>query len=228
MVGRKLVVFGGGGSAGSIDADLDGRIVVAAQRLMIDGGTRVLSIPGRTDAVTVFLEALPAPQRLLIIGGTHTAIPLCRMAKVLGFRVTVADARSAYATTERFPDADELLLDRPDVALAREITDSTYVVILTHDPRFDLPALASALRSRVRYVGILGSRKTHERRKAALREQGFTEPDLALIRAPIGLDLGARSPEEIALAILAEMLAVRYRRDGRPLTDPKAVALEPS
>jgi xanthine dehydrogenase accessory factor len=225
LVGRKLVVFDDGTCAGSVAADLDDRITVALQRLMLEGGTRMLSVPWRADTVTVFLEAFPAPQRLCIVGGTHTAIPLCRLAKVLGFRVTVIDARSAYATAERFPDADELLLARPDEALAGAGTDSTYVVILTHDPKFDLPALTSALRSGVRYIGILGSRKTHERRKAELRQQGFTGADLARIRAPIGLDLGARTPEEIALAILAEMLAVRYGRDGRALTDGKAAIL---
>ena len=189
----------------------------------------MLSVPWRADTATVFLEMFPAPQRLFIVGATHTAIPLCRLAKVLGFRVTVIDARSAYATAERFPDADELLLARPDEALAAACTAapsaSTSVVILTHDPKFDLPALTSALRAGVRYIGILGSRRTHERRKAELRQQGFTEADLARIRAPIGLDLGARTPEEIALAILAEMLAVRYGRDGRPLTDCKAAIL---
>jgi xanthine dehydrogenase accessory factor len=225
IIGRKLVVFEDGISAGSIDAALDDQIAVAARRLMQEGGTCVLSVPWRTDAASVFIEALPTPQRLFIVGGTHTAIPLCRLAKVLGFRVTVIDARSAYATAERFPDADELLLGRPDEALAGAGTDTTYVAILTHDPKFDLPALTAALRSGVRYIGLLGSRTTIERRKAGLREQGFTEGDLARIRAPIGLDLGARTPEEIALAVLAEMVAVRYGRDGRPLTDRKAAIL---
>ena len=222
LIGRKLVVFDDGTAAGSIDAALDEQVTAGAQPLTSAGGTRVLSLPWRGDIASVFIEAFPAPQRLFIVGATHTAIPLCRLAKVLGFRVTVIDARSAYATAERFPDADELLLARPDEALAGAGTDSTSVVILTHDPKFDLPALTSALRAGVRYIGILGSRRTHERRKAELRQQGFTEADLARIRAPIGLDLGARSPEEIALAILAEMLAVRYGRDGRPLTDCKA------
>ena len=222
LIGRKLLVFEDGIAAGSVDAALDEQVTAAAQRLTSAGGTCVLSLPWRGDTASVFIEAFPAPQQLLIVGATHTAIPLCRLAKVLGFRVTVIDARSAYATAERFPDADELLLARPDEALAGAGTDSTSVVILTHDPKFDLPALTSALRAGVRYIGILGSRRTHERRKAELRRQGFTEADLARIRVPIGLDLGARTPEEIALAILAEMLAVRYGRNGRPLTDCKA------
>ena len=222
LVGRKLLVFDDGTFAGSIDADLDDRITLALQRLMLEGGTRMLSVPWHADPVTVFLEAFPAPQRLCIVGGTHTAIPLCRLAKVLGFRVTVIDARSAYATPQRFPDADELLQARPDEALVEICSNSTSVVILTHDRKFDIPALASALRSGARYIGILGSKKTHERRKGELREQGFTEADLARIRAQIGLDLGGRSPEEVALAILAEILAVRYGRNGRALAERTA------
>jgi xanthine dehydrogenase accessory factor len=223
IIGRKLVVFDDGTAAGSVDAVLDDHVTARAQRLTSAGGTHVLSLPWSGDTASVFLEAFPAPQRLFIVGATHTAMPLCRLAKVLGFQVTVIDPRNAYATPERFPDADALLHVRPDEALAG--SDSTYVVILTHDPKFDLPALTSALRARVRYIGILGSRRTHERRKAELRQQGFTEADMARIRAPIGLDLGARTPEEIALAILAEMLAVRYGRNGGSLADCKAAIL---
>jgi xanthine dehydrogenase accessory factor len=222
LMGRKRVVFDGRSCAGSIATDLDDDITLALQRLIVEGGTRILSTPWRAGTASVFLEAFPAPQRLLIVGGTHTAIPLCRMAKVLGFRVIVIDARRTYITAQRFPDADELLEARPDEALAAACFDSTSVVILTHDPKFDLPALASALRSGARYIGILGSKKTHERRKAELRGQGFTEADLARVRAPIGLDLGGRSPEEVALAILAEVLAVRYGRDGRALAEHAA------
>jgi len=225
LMGRKRVVFDGGTCAGSIDTDLDDQITLALQRLILEGGTRVLSVPWRAGTASVFLEAFSAPQQLLIVGGTHTAIPLCHMAKVLGFRVVVIDARRAYATAQRFPDADELLEVRPDEAIAAACSDSTSVVILTHDPKFDLPALATALRSGARYIGILGSKRTHERRRVELREQGFTESDLARIRAPIGLDLGARTPEEVALAILAEILAVWHGRGGQPLTDSKAAIL---
>jgi len=227
LVGRKRVVFDGATCAGSIDTDLDDDITLALQRLIVEGGTRILSVPWRDDTASLFLEAFPAPQQILIVGGTHTAIPLCRMAKVLGFRVIVIDARRTYLSAQRFPDADELLEARPDEALAAACSDSTSVVILTHDPKFDLPALASALRSGARYIGILGSKRTHERRRVELREQGFTETDLARIRAPIGLDLGARTPEEVALAILAEILAVRHGRGGQPLTDSKAAILGP-
>jgi xanthine dehydrogenase accessory factor len=219
LAGRKLVVFDDRTVTGSVDAALDQHITVAAQRLASTGGTRVLSLPWGGDTASVFIEAFSAPRRLFIVGATHTAMPLCRLAKVLGFRVTVVDGRSAYATAERFPDADELLQARLDEVLEEICPASTAVVILTHDPKFDLPALACALRVGVHYIGILGSRKTHERRKVELRQQGFTESDLARLRAPIGLDLGGRAPEEVALAILAEILAVRYGRDGRALAE---------
>ncbi len=226
LVGRKLALLEDGTAVGSIDGGLDQRIVVAAQQLMSAGGTRMLNLPWNDDTATVFIEALPTPQRLFIVGGSHTAVPLCRLAKVLGFQVTIIDPRTAYATRERFPDADTLLQTWPGEALAAACTAvsalSVSVVILTHDPKFDLPALASALRAGVRYIGILGSRKTHERRKMELREQGFTDADLTRIRAPIGLDLGGRAPEEIALAILAEIQAVRYGRGGMALADRDA------
>jgi len=222
LAGRRLVVVPAAAAAGAIDGAIDQQITGAAQRLASTGGTTVLTLPWHDAVATVFIEAFPAAQRLFIVGGTHTAMPLCRLAKVLGFQITVIDARTAWATTERFPDADELCHAWPGEALEAACTASpasTSVVILTHDPKFDLPALTAALRAGVRYVGILGSRRTYARRKAALREQGISDTDLARIRAPIGLDLGGRAPEEIALAILAEMVAVRYGRDGCALAD---------
>jgi xanthine dehydrogenase accessory factor len=142
------------------------------------------------------------------------------MAKELGFRVSVLDPRTPFASVERFPMADELLLEWPHEVLERSALDAwSYVLTLTHDLKFDIPTLACALRSEARYIGALGSRRTHERRKQLLLEEGFDEAALARIHTPIGLDIGARSPEEIALAILAEMVAVRHRRDGRPLVE---------
>ena len=215
LAGRKLVVFDDDRVVGGIDAPLDEQIVREARRLRASGGTRLLEVPWSGAMASVFLEAFVVPSRLLIIGATHTAMPLCRLAKILGFHVTVVDARDAYLNRERFPDADELIEAWPAPALAAACTASTSVVILTHDPKFDLPALTAALRLGVRYVGILGSRRTHERRRAALREEGFTEAELARIHAPIGLDIGARTPEEVALAILAEILAVRSGKSAR-------------
>jgi len=217
--GRRLVVDGDR-TTGSIDADLDAAIVARARGRSGEEGAGVVALPGRGEDVEVFLEILlPAP-RLFIVGATHTAIPLCRMARVLGFRVTVIDPRSAWANAERIPEADELLLDWPTPALeAAGLDDRSYVLTLSHDPKLDLPALERALASPVRYIGALGSRRTHEARKARLRELGFDDEALARVRSPVGLDLGGRSPEEIALAILAELVAVRNGGDARPLCE---------
>ena len=160
---------------------------------------------------------------LVIIGAIHIAIPLHRMAKLLGYRVTVIDARAKFATKERFPEADELLVSWPDEALAGITLDrSTYVVILTHDPKFDLPALRSVVGKDVRYLGAIGSRKTNQNRFDELRREGFSEEQLDQVHGPIGLDLGGRGAEETALAILAEMTAVKYHATGRTLKEAKA------
>ncbi len=222
LLGRMLAVSTDG-TEGSIDTQLDGPVAVEARSLLAQGGTRLVSVPLEGAEATIFVEAFPPELRLIIIGATHTAIALSRMARQVGFRVTVIDARSAFATPERFPDVDELIRGWPDEALGQaELDGYTFVVILTHDPKFDIPALARALRSEARYVGIIGSRGTHERRRQRLLADGFAAAELDRIRAPVGLDIGAETPEEIALAILAEMVAVRSGRDGRALTGRQA------
>lgn len=216
LAGRRLAVLGDGEPIGGIAPELDGPVALAARRLLEDEGTRLLTLPWRGEEAAVFVEAFTPPPHLLLVGATHVAIALTRMAKQLDFRVTVIDARSLFATRERFAEADALVRAWPDEALAEVSLDSyAYVVVLTHDPKFDVPTLAGALRSEARYIGAMGSRATHEGRRAELRRQGFDDADLARIHAPIGLDLGARSPEEVALAILAEILAVRRGRDAR-------------
>jgi xanthine dehydrogenase accessory factor len=215
---RMTVTEEASGSNGSIDPYLDDYIVREGRRLLSTGGTEVVQFPwGEGGEATVFIEALLPPPRLFIVGATHTAIPLCRMAKEVGFEVTVIDARSILATRERFPDAHQLVLDWPDEALGQltrnQNSQDSYVVVLTHDTKFDIPALTRALSSSARYIGALGGRVTHEQRKAKLRQLGFTEEALARIRSPIGLDLGARTPEELAVAILAEMLSVRHSHE---------------
>ncbi len=216
LAGRKLAVRNDGTVVGSIDPRVDQEVTTAARRLLCQAGTRLLTL---APEAMVFVEAFPPPLRLFIVGATHTAMALCHMAKGLGFRVIVIDARGVYATRERFADADELLVAAPGEVLEQAALDSSsHVVILTHDPKFDVPALAVALRSGAGYIGIMGSRTTHAGRCGQLAQQGFTATDCARIRAPIGLDLGACTPEEIALAILAEMVAVRYGRDGGALT----------
>jgi xanthine dehydrogenase accessory factor len=145
----------------------------------------------------------------------HTAIPLTTAAKLLGFRVSVVDPRTTFATPERFPDADALITEWPDEALTKLRLDrSTYVVVLTHDPKFDDPAVRVALAHPVRYVGALGSQRTQARRRTALLDAGVDERELERIFGPVGLPIGAKTPAELAISILAEIIAVR--RGKRP------------
>ena len=163
----------------------------------------------------VFVEPYRRSAHLVIIGAIHIAIPLHRLAKLMGYRVTVVDARAKFASRERFPEADELIVAWPDEAMSKITVDnSTYVVILTHDPKFDLPALRSVLRKPAGYVGAIGSRKTNANRFDALRKEGFTEEEISRVHGPIGLDLGSRGAEETALGILAEVTAVRFGGTG--------------
>src|SRR5882762_8547347 len=170
-----------------------------------------------------FIEPMRRPAHLVIVGAIHIAIPLHRLAKVMGYRVTVVDARAKFATTERFPEADELIVSWPDEAMGKLTLDnSTYVVILTHDPKFDLPALRSVLGKDVGYIGAIGSRKTNENRFASLRSEGFTDEQISRVHGPIGLDLGGRGAEETALGILAEITAVRFGGSGSPMREVRA------
>jgi xanthine dehydrogenase accessory factor len=161
--------------------------------------------------VTVFFEVFPRQPRLIMFGGVQVAVALVPLAKALGYRTIVADGREAFLGRDRFPAADELILAWPEEAFQRIGLDSTcYICVLTHDPKFDEPALQIALRSPAAYVGAIGSRKTQQARRQQLREAGITEEQLVRLHGPIGLDLGGRQPAETALAILAEMTAVRY------------------
>ncbi len=161
----------------------------------------------------VLIEPLTPPSHLIIFGGVHAAVPLTQMAKVLGFRVTVADPRARFANRDRFPEADQILVQWPDQALAQLPVDGrSAIVILTHDPKIDEPALTAALMTDAFYVGAIGSRKTHVERLERLADQGVTAKEQERVYSPIGLDIGGRSPEELALSILAEMVAVRNGR----------------
>jgi len=173
----------------------------------------------------VFIEPFRRPAHLVIIGAIHIAIPLHRLAKLMGYRVTVVDARAKFATRDRFPEADELIVAWPDEAMATiAIDNATSVVILTHDPKFDLPALRSVLKQEPGYIGAIGSRKTNRNRFDALRKEGFTEEQLARVHGPIGLDLGSRGAEETALGILAEITAVRFGGSGAAMREVRASA----
>ncbi len=169
------------------------------------------------EGAEIFVETFEPLPQLFILGAVHVAIHLVHFARQLGFRTVVVDARSAFATAERFPHADDLVVEWPADYLARmPLHANTFCVFLTHDEKLDNPALQVALEARVRYVGALGSRRTHGKRVKALTEAGLSSELIDRIHAPIGLDLGGRKPEEIALAIAAELVAVR---NGRPATD---------
>ncbi len=213
LLGRKLTDAIDGRPVGSIDPSLDAEIAEAGYELLRTGGTKVITLPWQGQQAQVFIEAIRPSPHLLIVGATHVAISLCHLATEVGFQVTVIDPRSALATPERFPDAERLIHAWPEEALEQVPLDQySSMVVLTHDPKLDVPTLANALRSEAPYIGVQGSRVTHERRKRELRQQGYRDADLARIRAPIGLDIGSRTPSELAVAILAEVLAVQYDR----------------
>jgi xanthine dehydrogenase accessory factor len=179
--------------------------------------------PVRQDGV--FLEPFPRPPELYIFGGSHVAIPLTRLASAIGFRVTVVDARSKFADRERFPEAQRVIHAWPDEILKDLPMDgSTYVVILTHDPKFDDPTITAALKGRPRYIGAIGSKKTHRDRVARLTAAGVSPAEISRVHAPIGLDLGAQTAEETALAILSQMVAVRHGKQGGPMPGSVAAA----
>ena len=180
------------------------------------GRSHVFEHEGRT----VFADVSVPPPRLFVYGAADTAEALCAAAKLLGWRTIVADARPRFATPERIPSADELLLLWPDEALAQISPDAaTAIVVLTHDDKFDLPLVRAALATEAFYLGWLGSRRNQERRRGLLVEEGVAEDDLDRVRGPAGLDLGAASPEETAVSILAEILAVRAGRSGGALRE---------
>ncbi len=223
IAGRSLAVAADGAVTDAIASACDPTILDAARGMLGSGAVSMLAVPAPEGEATIFLQAFPRPDRLLICGGSHVAVALARLAKAIGMHVTVIDARSAYLTRARFPDADALVHASPGKTLAALDLDDVFLVSLTHDLKFDVPTLAAGLRAGARYVGAMGSLKTHGKRCAALAEQGFDAAELARIHTPIGLDIGSRTPEEIAIAILAEMLAVRSGRDARPLREHGAV-----
>jgi xanthine dehydrogenase accessory factor len=219
-VGRKLLLRPGDDPLGSLgDPALDAQATVDALELLASERSEQRRYATPQGETAVFLEVYPRPPRLLIFGAVHTGIQIAAFAKQLGFRVSVIDARSAFATRERFPHADDLIVKWPDEALQEiPVDESTYAVLLTHDEKFDDPTLMALLRTNCRYIGAIGSRTTTLERNERLRAQGFSDEELARIHSPIGLDLGAVTPEEIGLSIVAEMIATRYGRDGRKLS----------
>jgi len=173
----------------------------------------------RGDELAIFVQSYAPPPRMLVFGAIDFAAAVARIGRFLGYHVTVCDARAVFATTRRFPDADEVVVEWPHRFLDRTVVDSrTIICVLTHDPKFDVPLLEAALRTPAAYVGAMGSRKTHEDRLAQLRAAGLSEAELARLSSPIGLDIGARTPEETAVSIAAEIVSAHWGGSGRRLS----------
>jgi len=201
------------------DEGLDAAVVEHARGMldMAQTGIRTYGPQGQgnSDEVEVFIQAFSQSPDMYVLGAVNLASAVVRMGKFLGYRVTVADARRVFANQERFPEADEIVVQWPNEFLeTAPISRRTAIVILTHDPKFDIPVLEVALKSPAGYIGAMGSRRTHEKRKQNLREVGITDEEMARVHAPLGLDIGARTPEETAVSIMGQIIALRTARSG--------------
>jgi len=219
----ELVVGDDGTLQGSLGSpELDAAIVDAAREALRRGQSRTVELGGRS----LFIEVFPVRPRLVIVGGVEVARSLVRLARELGYETVVVDGRAAFATPERFPDVDRLIVGWPDeVAAEIELGPNDAVAVLSHDVKFDEPAIVEALRRGCRYVGAVGSRKTQADRRARLREAGVSDADLDRLHGPVGLDLGGRAPAETALAILSEIVAERYGGSGTPMKERALAAV---
>ena len=234
QIGARRVIWAGqdagsqgwhAGASGTLGSGerLDSAVDDDARGMLAQGvtGVRRYGPQGerRGDELAVFVNSFAPPPRMLVFGAIDFAAAVARTGKFLGYHVTVCDARRIFATSSRFPDADEVVVDWPHRFLAAtEVDARTVICVLTHDPRFDVPLLEVALRTPAGYIGAMGSRRTHEDRLARLRDAGLTDEELSRLRSPIGLDLGARTPEETAVSIAAELIQLRWGGTGRPLT----------
>ncbi len=234
QVGARRVIWAAGDGAAGAEPRSSSGTLGSGARLdqAVDDDTRGMLAQGltavrrygpdgerRRDELGVFVQSFAPPPRMLVFGAIDFAAAVARAGKFLGYQVTVCDARPVFATRARFPDADEVVTDWPHRYLAGTKVDSrTVICVLTHDPKFDVPLLEVALRTPAAYIGAMGSRRTHDDRLARLREAGLSDAELASLRSPIGLDLGARTPEETAVAIAAELIQLRWGGSGQPLT----------
>jgi xanthine dehydrogenase accessory factor len=212
-----LIIHASGGMSGTLGTpELDDALAAAGLDALNRGTSRTIELGGRS----LFIEAYPVRPRLVVVGAVQAAMSLVVLARELGYATVVVDGRGAFATPERFPDVDRLVVGWPDeVADEIGLGPDDAVAVLTHDVKFDEPAIIEALRRGCRYVGAVGSRKTQADRRERLRGAGVGEQALARLRGPIGLDLGGRAPAETALAIMAEIVAARYDGSGRPMRD---------
>jgi xanthine dehydrogenase accessory factor len=225
-LGRRLVLWPDRASGTLGLQRLDDAVAADARGMLAAGRTGLLHVghdgERRGDDLTLFVNSFAPPARMVVFGAIDFAAAVARVGAFLGYRVTVCDARPIFATPKRFPDAHEVVVEWPHRYLQAEvdagrIDERTVLCVLTHDPKFDVPLLEVALRIPVAYVGAMGSRRTHEEREARLREAGLTEGEIGGLASPIGLDLGARTPEETAISIAAEIIAGRWGGSGERL-----------
>lgn len=222
--GAKLLVYCDGRRTGSLgDPLLDNAVAADALELLSQGDAHTGTYSTGDTEVDIFIESFLPQRRLVIVGAAHIAVPLVKFAHELGYHTIVIDARARFATRERFPGADELIVAWPDEALAAlPLGPQTDIVLLAHDPKYETAALDVAFRSRAAYIGALGSRKISAERRERLRESGFSDEKVARLHGPVGLDIGAKSPAEIAISILAEIIAVRDGREQREIPSRSA------
>lgn len=210
LIGAKLFVDEDGAVSGGLDEGIAATVREEAARALATGQPRRITVSTEASPVELFLDVILPPPTLIMVGGVHIAIALAKMARALNFRTIIVDPRRAFGSEERFPDVDRLIQKWPREAFEElALTPSTAVTMLTHDPKIDDPALKIVLDSPAYYVGALGSSRTHARRRQRLLEDGVPEELLDRIHAPIGLDIEAQTPEEIAVAVMAEMVAAR-------------------
>jgi xanthine dehydrogenase accessory factor len=223
-LGRQVAVWADRAEGSLGNEGLDVAVTDDARGMLAQGqtGTRHYGPRGerRVDEVAVFVQAFNPPPRMLVFGAIDFAGAMARVGVFLGYHVTVCDARPVFATRKRFPEAHEVVCEWPHKFLERTPTDErTVIAVLTHDPKFDVPLLELALRRPAAYIGAMGSRRTHDDRLRRLREIGMTDAEIARLSSPVGLDIGARTPEETAVSIAAEIIQRRWGGSGQPLSE---------
>jgi xanthine dehydrogenase accessory factor len=217
--GGKLLVSPEDRVGSSGNEDLDKAVVEAARGMLEGGRTETVHFgprgQRRMEDVAVFIQSFAPAPRMYVFGAIDFASAVAKVGKFMGYRVTVCDARPVFATRERFPTADEVVVAWPDEFLKTAPVDKrTVICVLTHDPKFDVPILVESLKTEAGYIGAMGSRRTHNNRTARLKEEGVTDEELSRVSSPIGLDIGARTPEETAIAIAAEIIALHTGHSG--------------
>lgn len=207
-INKKLLVEKGGAQVGDLPRSKVGdQLFIEASDLLDKGKSAIIEGPNRES---IFIDSQPLPPQLIVIGAVHLAVPLTEIADTIGFNTILIDPRKAFASHERFPHVAQLVQEWPDEGMKNlSLDNSAYIVVLTHDPKLDDPALMHALRSHARYVGALGSQRTNQKRIKRLKKAGLTDEELARLHAPIGMDLGGRSANEIAISIMAEIVKVK-------------------